>query len=167
LLLWIAAYHNGRPLDCSSLNLPTAGVPLSGLTAYARSVKDGCMIRILLAAIFLCAASLHAGTSGLLHSFKKVRATDQFWAEGAAIGDFNHDGKMDVVSGAYWYEGPDFKKRHEIYPANASFKRKTADGMDRTIPGVWLPGQGGRLVRKPQEQSGALAAPRHLRRARQ
>ena len=93
------------------------------------------MIRVLLAAILLSAASSFAGTTELLHTFKKVRATDQFWAEGAAIGDFNHDGKMDVVSGAYWYEGPDFKKRHEIYPANATFKRKKADGMEQTVPG--------------------------------
>ena len=42
---------------------------------------------------------------------------------------------MDVASGAYWYEGPDFKKRHEIYPANATFKRKTADGSEQTVPG--------------------------------
>ena len=156
------------------------------------------MIRILLAAILLSAASAFAGTTELLHTFKKVRATDQFWAEGAAIGDFNHDGKMDVVSGAYWYEGPDFKKRHEIYPANASFKRKKADGMEQTVPGFegalginnaysdcfltftydfngdgWtdvlvygFPGQGSRLVRKPEEPPGALAAPRHLRCAR-
>ena len=93
------------------------------------------MIRILLTAILLCAPSLFASTSELLHSFKKVRVTDQFWAEGAAIGDFNHDGKMDVVSGAFWYEGPDFKKRHEIYPADATFKRKKADGVEQTIPG--------------------------------
>ena len=93
------------------------------------------MIRILLATILFAAASLYAATSGLLHNFKKVRVTDQFWAEGAAIGDFNHDGKMDVVSGAYWYEGPDFKKRREIYPANATFKRKKADGMEQTMPG--------------------------------
>jgi len=95
----------------------------------------GFMIRILLAALILCAPSVLASTSELLHSFKKVKATDQFWAEGAAIGDFNHDGKMDVASGAFWYEGPDFRKRHEIYPADASFKRKKADGIEQTVPG--------------------------------
>ena len=72
------------------------------------------MTGILLAAILGFAAPAYAGTTELLHTFKKVRMTDQFWAEGAAIGDFNRDGKMDVVSGAYWYEGPDFKKRREI-----------------------------------------------------
>ena len=70
-----------------------------------------------------------------LQVFTKVRATDLFWAEGADIGDFNHDGKMDVVSGPFWYEGPDFKKRHEFWPANASFKRKKSDGAEETIPG--------------------------------
>jgi hypothetical protein len=70
-----------------------------------------------------------------LQVFNKVQATDQFWAEGADIGDFNHDGKMDIVSGPFWYEGPDFKKRHEIWPANASFKRKKSDGTQETIPG--------------------------------
>ena len=69
-----------------------------------------------------------------VHSFKRVQLTDQFWAEGADIGDFNHDGKMDVVSGPFWYEGPDFKKRHEIWPATNTFKIKK-DGQEQTIPG--------------------------------
>ena len=90
---------------------------------------------MLLALSILWAASSFAGSTELLHTFKKVRATDQFWAEGACIGDFNHDGKMDVASGAYWYEGPDFKKRHEIYPATATFKRKLPSGSEQTVPG--------------------------------
>src|SRR4051812_47610700 len=71
----------------------------------------------------------------LVHSFNKVEITDQFWAEGANFGDFNNDKKMDVVSGPFWYEGPDFKKRHEFAPANISFKKKRADGSEETIPG--------------------------------
>ena len=93
------------------------------------------MIRFLLAALLISSAPAFGAVTEFLHTFKKVKATDQFWAEGAAIGDFNHDGKMDVVSGAYWYEGPDFKKRHEVYPATATFKRKKADGVEQTIPG--------------------------------
>jgi hypothetical protein len=42
---------------------------------------------------------------------------------------------MDVVCGPYWYEGRDFKKRHEFYPANATFKRKKKDGTEETLPG--------------------------------
>jgi hypothetical protein len=76
-----------------------------------------------------------ASAKDRVHSFKKLRLTDQFWAEGASFGDFNHDGKIDVVSGPFWYEAPDFKKRHEIYPATASFKRTKGDGSEETIPG--------------------------------
>ncbi len=120
----------------SQFSLAGADAPqASDLTGWGGTGKHGAMIRILLAAIFLCAPSLFAASTERLHTFKKVRATDQFWAEGAAIGDFNHDGKMDIVSGAYWYAGPEFKKRYEIYPANASFKRKKADGMEQTVQG--------------------------------
>jgi len=42
---------------------------------------------------------------------------------------------MDVVAGPFWYEGPDFKKRHEFYPANTTFKRKKSDGTEETLPG--------------------------------
>jgi hypothetical protein len=57
-----------------------------------------------------------------VHTWKKIQLSDQFWSEGATIGDFNKDGKMDVVSGPYWWEGPDFKARHEYYPATRTFK---------------------------------------------
>src|SRR5258706_16132960 len=57
-----------------------------------------------------------------IHTWKKIQLSDQFWSEGATIGDFNHDGKMDVASGPYWWEGPDFHVRHEFYPAKQSFK---------------------------------------------
>ena len=53
-------------------------------------------------------------------AFHKISLTDHFFSEGAAFGDFNHDGRMDAVAGPYWFEGPDFTHRHELYPA-ASF----------------------------------------------
>jgi len=83
-------------------------------------------------AIFVCFCAFGGD---LTHKFKKNRLTDQYWAEGANIGDFNHDGKVDVVSGPFWYEGPGFKKRHEFCPANASFKRMKSDGSVETVPG--------------------------------
>ncbi len=93
------------------------------------------MIKLLLAAAVVSTMPAFGAATERLHSFNKVRATDQFWAEGAAIGDFNHDGNRDVVSGAFWYAGPDFQKRHELYPASASFKRKNAEGAEQTVPG--------------------------------
>src|SRR5271165_773546 len=67
--------------------------------------------------------------------FKKIQITDKFWSEGANFADFNHDGKMDVVSGPFWYEGPDFKVSHELYPATAAFKKKNTEGTEAAIPG--------------------------------
>ena len=49
-------------------------------------------------------------------TFETVMLSPQFHAEGAAIGDINRDGQADAVAGPYWYEGPRFKKKHEIYP---------------------------------------------------
>jgi hypothetical protein len=49
-------------------------------------------------------------------AFTKIKLTDKFYAEGAYYADFNRDGKLDVVAGPYWYEGPDFTKRREIRP---------------------------------------------------
>ena len=50
-----------------------------------------------------------------LHTFKRLHLTDKFYSEGAHFGDFNKDGKTDIVSGPFWYEGPEFKKSHEYY----------------------------------------------------
>src|SRR5882672_588115 len=93
------------------------------------------MFKIILAVLFVCLSSPLVQAKEILHTFKKTQLTDKFWAEGANFGDFNRDGKMDVVSGPFWYEGPDFKKRHEFAPANATFKRKQPDGSEETIAG--------------------------------
>ncbi len=51
-----------------------------------------------------------------LRSFTKQHLYKQFFSEGASFGDFNKDGKMDVVGGPFWYEGPTFEKQHVYYP---------------------------------------------------
>jgi hypothetical protein len=48
-------------------------------------------------------------------TWKKLVLSKDFYCEGATYGDFNKDGKTDIASGPYWYEGPDFKTKHEIY----------------------------------------------------
>ncbi|MDQ1255519.1 MAG: hypothetical protein QG656_111 [Candidatus Hydrogenedentes bacterium] len=45
--------------------------------------------------------------------FEKIKLSDTTY-EAAAVFDVNNDGVLDIVSGGYWYEGPDFKKRHKI-----------------------------------------------------
>ncbi len=65
------------------------------------------------AVIGMTSLVVHAGDV----EFTKIKLSDVFYSEGSNVGDFNHDGKLDVVSGPYWYEGPDFKVKHEYYPA--------------------------------------------------
>jgi len=94
------------------------------------------MTRLALATAGLtAAATLAAGADFVLHGFRKIQLTDQFWCEGAAVGDFNHDGVKDVAGGPFWWEGPDFKIRHEFRPATQAFKIKKPDGSEVTIPG--------------------------------
>jgi hypothetical protein len=39
-----------------------------------------------------------------------------FYGEGANVGDFNKDGKADIVSGPFIYEGPEFTMKREFMP---------------------------------------------------
>lgn len=51
-----------------------------------------------------------------LDTFERRQLTDVYFSEGANVGDINHDGKPDVVYGPYWFEGPAYAERHDIYP---------------------------------------------------
>ena len=42
-------------------------------------------------------------------TFKRTQLDDKFRSEGAAVGDFNHDGKMDISAGSVYYAAPDWK----------------------------------------------------------
>src|SRR2546427_6654468 len=89
----------------------------------------------LLLAMLLAGGIAASAKDYFLHAFKKTQLTDKFWCEGATLGDLNHDGKPDIVSGPYWYEGPDFKKSHQYYPATHTFKRMKADGSSENVEG--------------------------------
>jgi hypothetical protein len=45
--------------------------------------------------------------------FRKVLIADERY-ESAGVFDVNGNGVLDIVSGAHWYEGPDFKKQHPV-----------------------------------------------------
>src|SRR5512138_1632929 len=45
--------------------------------------------------------------------WQKIKVSDERY-ESAGVFDVNNDGILDIVCGAYWYEGPDFKKKHKI-----------------------------------------------------
>lgn len=63
-------------------------------------------------AALLVLAAASAQEENVVRTWKKIKVTDKFYAEGANVGDFNKDGKMDVVAGPFWIEGPDFTKTH-------------------------------------------------------
>lgn len=50
-----------------------------------------------------------------LHTFERQQLTDTYFSEGANAGDLNGDGVADVVYGPYWFEGPGYTTKHEIY----------------------------------------------------
>lgn len=51
--------------------------------------------------------------------FRMQRLDDFYYAWGAGAGDLNRDGILDVVSGPFYYLGPDYARRYELYAAPA------------------------------------------------
>ena len=62
-------------------------------------------------------------------SWETKKLSADFYGEGAFHGDFNKDGAVDVVSGPYWYEGPDFTKKHEYRPAKKYDPKQYSDNF--------------------------------------
>jgi hypothetical protein len=89
-------------------------------------------ISIGVAGVLACSALL-AGDYTLV-TFRKLQLTDQFWSEGAHYADINRDGHNDIISGPFWYEGPEFTRRHEYRPATTTFTR-TVEGREEVVPG--------------------------------
>jgi hypothetical protein len=81
---------------------------MSKQTAYAGRIVSG------IVSILLLVSSTTAQET-LLHSFERQQLTDVYFSEGANAGDINSDGVMDVVYGPYWFAGPDYQAKHEIY----------------------------------------------------
>ncbi|MFN3189473.1 MAG: PVC-type heme-binding CxxCH protein [Aureliella sp.] len=51
--------------------------------------------------------------------WKTQQLSEQFYSEGATTADFDGDGDIDVASGPFWYEGPEFRVKHQFYAQDA------------------------------------------------
>ena len=69
-------------------------------------------LRFIFALLILTADACQAAS---LPRFEKKILTTNYFSDGIAAGDFNRDGKMDIVSGPFWHEGPSFDRRNEYY----------------------------------------------------
>ena len=90
-----------------------AGTP-NTFSALALRLGSGCPI-----ALLVLIAGLSGSTAGqpAVPRLEKQILTDQYYCDGITAGDINHDGKMDIVAGPFWYERPGFTNKHEFYPA--------------------------------------------------
>jgi len=51
--------------------------------------------------------------------FERKQISSDFFAEGATFGDLDGDGVNDVIAGPWWYKGPEFEQRFELYEPRA------------------------------------------------
>jgi hypothetical protein len=79
-----------------------------------------------LAALFVASAFAE---DSVLHKFQRKQLTDFYFSEGANAGDINNDGHMDAVYGPYWFAGPDYKTKHELYPPKPQPRERYADNF--------------------------------------
>jgi len=123
------------------------------------------MLSLLLIVSWSTAVRAEAGAP----AYKKLQLTDKFHCEGAYYGDFNRDGAVDVVSGPYWYAGPDFQQRHAVREAkdfdpkgySDNFLTYTGDfngdGWDDILYLPW-PGEDASWYQNPGAQGGNWTA---------
>jgi len=63
------------------------------------------------------------------HDFQVQQLTDDYYSEGINMGDINRDGAVDIVHGPFWFAGPDFESRHEIYSPVPQPRHQYADNF--------------------------------------
>jgi hypothetical protein len=98
----------------------TGGVPATGSagTSAAGATGAGGQAGVSAAGGMGGAAALPPVMGSL--TFTKMTLHLFNFAEGIGIGDFNNDGKPDVHSGPFWWEGPAFTARHQFFPPPAN-----------------------------------------------
>ncbi|MFN9384658.1 MAG: FG-GAP repeat domain-containing protein, partial [Pirellulaceae bacterium] len=67
------------------------------------------------------------GGKWTIDRFEVQPLTEEYYSEGAAIGDLDGDGNADAIYGPYWYAGPDFQEKFEIYSPKPQNREGYAD----------------------------------------
>jgi hypothetical protein len=73
------------------------------------------VLPLLVAGLGVSQAAQAAAEEHTLHTFARQELTGTYFSEGANAGDINQDGVADIVYGPYWFAGPDYRTKHEIY----------------------------------------------------
>lgn len=61
----------------------------------------------------------HIEPEKVSNNFRMQHIDDFYYSWGVAVADINHDGHPDVVAGPFYYVGPNFTERREIYPSES------------------------------------------------
>lgn len=75
------------------------------------------LLRFLFSCGLLTTLQIEIHAQSMSHGFDQLVLSEEFFSEGACLADIDADGHADVVSGPYWYAGPEFRSRHAYAPA--------------------------------------------------
>jgi len=106
------------------------------MTSTSRNHRSLTVLSVLLPVVLLLFIYSSDAAAGEAVKFIAHRV-GQFRSEACAVGDFNNDGKLDIVAGPYWYEAPAWKPHlFRAIEGKADEKGKTYSVDDKGV-GYW------------------------------
>lgn len=81
--------------------------------------------------LFPCMLLLFVMSASAQHKprFKKHLIHSEFISEGVAVADVNKDGLLDILSGPYWFEAPDWKLHQITTPGTYDYTKEWSDSF--------------------------------------